>query len=391
MHLVSGRTQAPELFFFVSIVECLMVNLRACRLPMLISALFVVGTLAGCDGNDAGETVDEAPAVEFASNPDTLAFYKDETVQLAVDNTDLSGDTILVDWALSGGNAAYGPREDFTIPAQVVGGGTQRSTQEIWIDPEDPHVFDLDNLPPNIDVVDTTATGIFIVERELVASQQFETTYDVVDKTGQVQIRASQAEGTVNTGTITLLGSDNASRTQPRSVVVEMTDARTAGGGDVRIGRRVTDGEGTTIDRGAVTVLFGQADVSATGPVEFSQVLQSSQPFETTFIIENRGTELGSEADIPTTLSNFEISGSDAFSIREYRVLELESDGSFRVISGFQPLGSEVTLKPDQLAQLIVQYDADAPATDLATFTADVDRDHDVKRVAVDFSGITLP
>jgi len=170
-----------------------------------------------------------------------------------------------------------------------------------------------------------------------------------------------------------------------------MTDARTAGGGDVRIGRRVTDGEGTTIDRGAVTVLFGQADVSATGPVEFSQVLQSSQPFETTFIIENRGTELGSEADIPTTLSNFEISGSDAFSIREYRVLELESDGSFRVISGFQPLGSEVTLKPDQLAQLIVQYDADAPATDLATFTADVDRDHDVKRVAVDFSGITLP
>jgi len=358
---------------------------------MLISALFVVGTLAGCDGNDAGETVDEAPAVEFASNPDTLAFYKDETVQLAVDNTDLSGDTILVDWALSGGNAAYGPREDFTIPAQVVGGGTQRSTQEIWIDPEDPHVFDLDNLPPNIDVVDTTATGIFIVERELVASQQFETTYDVVDKTGQVQIRASQAEGTVNTGTITLLGSDNASRTQPRSVVVEMTDARTAGGGDVRIGQRVTDGEGTTIDRGAVTVLFGQADVSATGPVEFSQVLQSSQPFETTFIIENRGTELGSEADIPTTLSNFEISGSDAFSIREYRVLELESDGSFRVISGFQPLGSEVTLKPDQLAQLIVQYDADAPATDLATFTADVDRDHDVKRVAVDFSGITLP
>jgi len=368
-----------------------MVNVRVRRLTLLISVLFVVGTLAGCDGNDAGETAGEAPVVEFASSPDTLAFYKDETAQLAVDNTDLSGDTIIVDWALTGGNATYGPAEDFTIPAQVVGGGSQRSTQEIWIDPEDADRLDPDNLSPNIDVVDTTATGIFIVERELDPSQHFETTYDVVDKTGQVQIRASQAEGTVNTGTITLLGSENSSRTQPRSVVVEMTDARTAGGGDVRIGRRVPDGEGTTIDRDAVAVLFGQADVSATGPVEFSQVQQSSQPYEDTFIIYNRGTELDSEADIPTTLSNFQISGSDAYSISEYRILEQESGGSIRVISGFQPFGSEITLKPDQFAQLIVQYDADAPATDLATFTADVDRDHDVERVATDFSGIVLP
>lgn len=369
-------------------------KLNTYKLALLVPVVLVALVLTGCDQNAFDENLgipdgEGTPYVEFASNPDTLAFFKSDTAILAVDNTTASNDSIIVEWAITGGDAVID--QDFSVPALITGGGPQTTEQEIRIDPDDPRALDLDNLPSNIEITDTTSAGIILATRTLDTSQRFETTFNESDQTGQMRIQANQFENSVNTGTIAIVGQGNASRTQPRSVVVELTDAQTADGGEVLAGRSATGPDGSpSVVQNVTTVLFGQAEVFAGGPVQFGEVPQSDQPYESTFIISNDGPNSGFNGDIPTTLSNFGIAGSDAFSIAAYRVLQVNSDGSIGLVQNFGPLGSEITLEPDQIAQFVVQFDADAPATDLATFQASVDRDFDVRSIAVDFSGIVL-
>lgn len=369
-------------------------KLNTYKLALFVPVVLVALVLTGCDQNAFDENLgipsgDGTPYVEFASNPDTLAYFKGETAELAVDNTTSSNDSIIVDWAISGGDAVL--NQDFSVPASISGGGNQSIEQEIRIDPNDPRALDPDNLPSNIEITDTTSAGIILAIRTLDTSQRFETTFDETNRTGQVRIQANQFENSVNTGTIAIVGAGNASRTQPRSVVVELTGAQTGDGGEVLAGRRATGPDGSpSVVQNVTTVLFGQADVFAEGPVQFGEVPAQNDPYQDTFLVYNLGPNLGFDADIPTTLSGFGIAGSDAFSIAAYRILEFNPDGSVSLVQGFQALGNSITLEPNQAAQFVVAFDADEPATDLATFQASVDRDFDVRSIAVDFSGIVL-
>lgn len=339
--------------------------------PLLIVALII----SGCDQNAFDENLgipdgDGVPYVEFADNPDTLAFFKSDTAELAVDNTTASNDSIIVDWAITGGDAVLDTH--FEVPPSFRESNGANVEQEIRIDPSDPRALDVDNLPPNIAIEDTLENGIIIATRTIDGSQSFETTFNEADQTGQVRIGTNQFRNSVNTGTIALQGIEGTDDEEPRSVIVELTDAQTSDGDPVQAGRQGTTpngNPGTVQNR--ITVLFGQADIIATGPVALGEVAQrTSEPYVGSFLIGNLGAAFGSGADLSSTLTNFQISGSDSFTLAS-------------AVEGIE-------LAPNDLIEVVVLLDASETGTNVATLSFNATNDFDQRTVTVDLSAVVV-
>jgi hypothetical protein len=349
-------------------------KLNVYKLALFIPALIATVILAGCDQNAFDEDLgipdgDGTPYVEFQETADTVALFKSDSLRVDVQNRISVGDSIIVDFRIADQSDAVF-NTDYAIAERRAEAGTDSEVQEIRIVPGEEGAIDPDNPPDNVTLLDTLENGVIIASREVDQSTPFVTTFDAANLTGQMQIRSNPLTNVTDEATVTLFGLGNPGPTEPRSVVLEITDAQTGDGGEVLAGRRGTtpDGqEGVVGNR--LTVLFGQADVAASSTIQFGEIpSRDEEPYTSGFTVVNFAS-----GDLPTTLSNFRIVGQNA--------------EAFSFIGGTP---GDIVLQPGQFIQPGVALDASEPGTTLATLQIDVSNDFDVRTIEVDLSAVIV-
>jgi hypothetical protein len=360
-------------------------------------SLVVALVISGCDQNAFDENLgipdgEGTPWVEFGETEDTIAIFKSDTEEIDIEVPVRTEDFDVTATYEISGDAVLGT--DFSIPASTDVTDTL-STQasdierDIRIDPDNPGPIDLNDLEgQNITITDTLSDGTLVGTQIVYEVQRYSTTFDEANQTGSVTIGSSDVFVlATDEAIVELQGESNAAATEPLSVTFELISAEGENGETVQVGRQGTTESGTGISQNRLTVLIGQAEPavvvggSLTNLVNFGPI---SEPDTLTASVFNLGGAFGiGSGDLPTTLSNFRLEGSnpEAFT---FDVTITSGDGEVIDI----PNDGEVTVVPNGNASIAINAVTDAVGTKTARLVFDVSNDFDQESLSVEISSV---